>query len=227
MEDFMNLPTESDEEYLNVYDLLKEYPDEKLLCIFCGCSGSGKSHFESIIQNYNGNDVFFKLPQVTTREPRENETHSQSNYYFVDEDTYEFIYKTLIARLEMYDNFYGTIPVFEKGKINTVIAAADAIEDIFECSLSKRSNTAYTEDNNTIDNVVPILIMFDIEPDNIKKDGIREGRDKENIQQERDDLNDIFEKYKDRCYFAKKYSYEEHDNSFALPTDIFSFVKNN
>jgi len=205
-----------------MYELFKQapYENEKLeklisrsmfdpgntyfLCIIAGCSGSGKSYFEKmLVENYP--DYFNKLPQVTTRKRREKD---EKGYYFINNEIYNYMEDSLIARLGSFNgNQYGTIPVFEKDKINTVIAAHDAIEDLF----------------NLIDNgkltIAPIMILFDITDKNISSDGKRNDRDSSFLEKERKELFNVFEKYKGQCVFSKIYRYEDYGR-FAELSDI-------
>jgi len=174
------------------------------LCIIAGCSGSGKSYFEKqLVETYP--DYFHKLPQITTRDRRMKD---EKGYYFVSNDIYTHMKDSLIARLESFNgNKYGTIPVFEKNKINTVIASYDAIEDLF----------------NLIDNgnliIAPIMLLFDITDENISKDGKRNDRDSNFLEKERTELFNVFKKYRGQCVFSKIYRYEDYGR-FAELSDI-------
>jgi len=174
------------------------------LCIIAGCSGSGKTYFEKqLVETYP--QYFNKLPQITTRERRyENE----DSYYFVNHEIYKYMKDSLIARLDFFNGKqYGTIPVFENKKINTVIASYDAIEDLFELIDGKKLF------------IVPIMLLFDITEENLTKDGKRLDRDSSFLEKERKELLNVFNKYKNRCIFSKIYRYEDYGR-FAEISDI-------
>jgi len=178
--------------------------EPNILCIICGCSGSGKSYFEKkLVTEYS--EYFNKLPQITTRKPRGKD---DTGYYFVDDSIYEYMKGSLIAKLDSFNgNQYGTIPVFTKKKINTVIASYDAIEDIFKLIDEEKFY------------IIPILILFDITEGNITQDGKRNDRNLEFLEKERKELFNVFEKYRKQCIFSKIYKYEDY-NRFAEVSDI-------
>jgi len=178
--------------------------EHHVLCIIAGCSGSGKSYFEKqLVETYP--EYFNKLPQVTTRKRR---VENEKGYYFIGEDTYRYMEESLIARLGSFSGSkYGTIPVFENGKINTVIVSYDAIEDLFELIDSEKLI------------IIPIMILFDIKDENISKDGKRNDRDSSFLEKERTELLNVFEKYKGSCIFSKIYRYEDYGR-FAELSDI-------
>lgn len=204
-EGFMNPPVESDEVFFNTREILSS--NEDCLLMICGASGSGKSYFEKyLIQAHD--DVFFKLPQVTTRDPREGETNE---YYFVSKDTYDYLQPKLIGRLNNFNgNNYGTIPVFKKNKINTIIVSTDAIKDIINLKKKNKLNCKL------------LLLMFEIDYENITSEGLRSDRDESFLLEERNNLRDIFEIAKEYCEETKIYKYEDK-NRFARSTDIFEF----
>jgi guanylate kinase len=207
---FMNLPEETDEEYFNVHELLNNEKNNVIVAI-CGCSGSGKSMFEKRLL-YEGNDNFFKLPQITTRERRPHEKDGE-DYYFVNHSTYNTLKPVLTAKLNNFNgNSYGTIPVFRDDKINTVIVSAEALVDLMDMYA----------DTATI-----IVVLLDIEWENVTKDGNREneGRDKKFFEQERETLKFAYDSFKDSPnVFSKFYKYEEHNNRFPLVTDVFDLT---
>lgn len=178
--------------------------EKDFLLMICGASGSGKSWFEkSLINDYP--DYFFKLPQITTRSPREGETNE---YFFLSKYTYLYLKDRLIGRLENFNgNSYGTLPVFRKGKINTIVVSTDAIKDIMNLL-----------DVGELDVNVGLL-MLDISNDNITEDGIRADRDMSFVDKERLDLKTIYEQLNiDKI----SYSFDTYGR-FAKPEDIFVF----
>jgi len=193
------------------YDEMREkvskvvYDEEpNFLLIIAGCSGSGKSYFEKqLIEFYPY--YFNKLPQITTRERRGKD---DNGYYFVNSDIYDYMKDTLVAKLDSFNgNQYGTIPVFEKNKINTVIASYDAIEDLFELINSEKLF------------IIPMMVLFDITEENITESGKRINRDSNFLEKERTELLNVFNLYKGQCIFSKIYRYEDY-NRFANIYDI-------
>lgn len=178
--------------------------DTNYLLILCGCSGSGKSYFErELVANYP--QYFNKLPQITTRMKRNDK---DNGYYFVDGKIYNYMEDVLIARLQNFNgNKYGTLPTFDKQKINTVIASYDAIVDIFE--RIDREKLC----------IVPILVLLDIDSSNLTEDGIRTDRDSSFLEKERTELFHTYEKYKSECVFSAVYKYEDYGR-FIIATDI-------
>jgi len=178
-----------------------------ILCIIAGCSGSGKTYFEKQLVNQYP-EYFNKLPQITTRECRGKD---DNGYYFVNKNIYNYMRDVLIARLDSFNGKqYGTLPVFAKDKINTVIASYDAIDDIF--NLIEREELF----------IIPIMLLFDISEDNLTKDGKRTDRDSSFLEKERTELFNTFEKYKSRCIYSKIYKYEDYGR-FAEISDIIEF----
>jgi len=178
------------------------------LLIIAGCSGSGKSYFEKCLVEYYPK-YFSKLPQITTRSRRGK---SDNGYYFVNKEIYDYMHDSLIARLDNFgENQYGTIPVFEKGKINTVIASYDAIDDLFELINDEKLF------------IIPMMILFDITDENITKEGKRINRDKEFLEKERKELYNVFEKYKNECIYSTIYRYEDYGKFVEIP-DIITFA---
>lgn len=138
------------------------------LLVICGVSGCGKSTFE---KKLNETPYFNKLPQVTTRKKREGEIHDQSCYYFIDEVLYDKF--QLIAKTTFNGNKYGTIPVFDENSVNTVVASAEAINEL-ACNARYLSLPASL-----------YLVMLDIDTEDLPEESRREGRDDDFINNER------------------------------------------
>lgn len=90
--------------------------------ILAGPSGAGKSFIEKeLITKYP--QLFHKLPQITTRERRPNETGA--DYLFVSKEMFISLNDNIIGQTKTPNgngyNYYGTLPDFRKDKINTVI----------------------------------------------------------------------------------------------------------
>lgn len=182
-----------------------EVNGKSLVIMIAGVSGSGKSTFEkNLIDKYP--EIFNKLPQITTRLPREGETNQ--DYYFVSRETYGNLSDVLIARLFRFNNNkYGTIPVFRPNFANTVIVNAESILD-----------TQKLDSLGLID-VDLVLILFDVNLEDIPESGIREGRDMDFLNNERKNLLETFEDCKDLVSYAVKYNISEL--GYAEPEDIF------
>jgi hypothetical protein len=195
-----NLPKE---EYKKIINSITKYGmnNSDILLIICGNSGSGKSFFEKTLITEHPNK-FHKLRQVTTRERR---SADEDGYEFVSYHVYENLQNNLIAKTHFNKNYYGTIPTYDSSKINTVIASAEAIDDLFK---SKELN------------FIPILIKI-IKPYNsICPEGIRKGRNEKFIQKEINDLNKTFNKYKDKCIFTYEFECTD-ENPYIKYSDIF------
>jgi len=175
-----------------------------LLLIIAGCSGSGKTTFEEkLIATH---PIYFnKLPQITTREKRND---NDNGYYFVNKDVYDYMQDSLIARLKSFnENQYGTLPLFADNKINTVIASYDAINDLFDFINEEKLS------------VIPMILLFDIDNENISEDGRRKNRDSKFLEKERNELINVYNKYKDQCVYSAIYKYEDYGR-FAEVEDI-------
>ena len=90
--------------------------------ILAGPSGAGKSFIEKeLVTKYP--QLFHKLPQITTREMRPNET--RADYLFVSKEMFISLNCHIIGQTKTPNgqgyNYYGTLPDFRQDKINTVI----------------------------------------------------------------------------------------------------------
>lgn len=219
-----------DENFINIINVTEELKelnnDENLLLILCGVSGSGKSTFESMLIQ---NAYFNKLPQITTREPREGET--SKNYYFVNNKVYNNLKDKLIARIpivlpqeyinnesedtvstyNMFPNKYGTIPVFKNNCFNTVIASADAINDMA------------MSDSESLNGIVPHIIFFDIDFEDIPKEALRKGRDLRFINFERWSLYNIIAKNYDLFASVNYYKITKNEDNTLKYPEISTF----
>jgi guanylate kinase len=192
---------------IRVKDLLKN--NKYNLLIICGNSGSGKSYFEKNLSSEYP-DLFKKLPQTTTRKPRENEVDGK-DYHYIEKELYDKIEPLLIFRLGNFNsNKYGTLPVFNKDRINTVIASYDAIIN-------------FIMEKDSIFKDLPlniILLHMSIDYDNITSSGKRNTRDKEFINDEINANNTLSELCMKADITYLNYKYEDN-NRFARIDDIF------
>lgn len=103
------------------------------LLVLVGPSGSGKSVLEENLTKHFP-DVFWKLPQVTTRFMRPGEKQG-SPYVFVGRNYFEQIENKLVGVLgrrpgSLFKSLYGTFPDFRNDKVSTIILAEEAIHDL-------------------------------------------------------------------------------------------------
>lgn len=188
--------------------------DAPTLLVICGPSGSGKSTFEKVLLDTYP-DKFSKLPQVTTRKPRPGETNA--DYLFINENEYNKMKSKLIARICSTNDYngtkYGTLPLLNRNSINTVIAAAPAIEDIF-CNNRKTILPTLTK---------IVMVMIDIDYKNIPDFAKREGRDKEFFLNEQKNIYNAFSLYKPFASYSFYYKITKTNNGLKYPTilDIF------
>lgn len=184
--------------------------DSNIVFILCGMSGSGKTTFENELLT-EIKDVFFKLPQITTRDKRPEE---ESQYFYVKEDVYNLLKNVLIAKIDNPNSFhgtkYGTIPVFAKNKINTVIASVDAIHELFSQEIIDKCNTKY------------IMMLFEIDIKDIRKEARRKDRDDDFLKKEKEDIKKVFELYKNKCLYSFEWNFSKH-RWFAKLSDIIDF----
>lgn len=117
------------------------------LLIICGPSGSGKSVLEKslttqihTLASNRKNIIFKKLMQVTTREPRLDESFGNP-YIFLNDELFEKNKDSLIGRVgikeySIFTHKYGTIieSNLTPSVIYTAIFAEEAIEDFIENS---------------------------------------------------------------------------------------------
>jgi len=153
---------------------------DNLVLIICGPSGSGKSTLEqNLIEEYP--NIFHKLQQITTREPRKNESPGNP-YIFIQESTFNFLQDKLIGRLgcsenSLFKDKYGSIPDFKKFHISTIILAEEALLD-FKNNIKNIGN-----------DIEYFVLGLDVNYDNLSIDVKREGRDDNFIEKERSVLN--------------------------------------
>jgi energy-coupling factor transporter ATP-binding protein EcfA2 len=217
-EDFMNLPEESNKEFVKVNEFFDLKDDNAInLCIITGPSGSGKSTFEKCLTTaFANHELFFKLPQVTTRDIRENETGDE--YYFISKETYNNLDGILIGRVtadkDSFMNYYGTLPLYRKGKINTLILAPEGINDTLVLLEQYK-------------NLKVLIINLDIEWNEVDPSGFREGRNEEFFQREREGIEYVIRSCKRRYPNLVKIITHKHSDwgRFPLATDIFDFTE--
>lgn len=159
--------------------------------ILIGNSGSGKTTLaNNLVKQFP--DLFTKLPQVTTREKRNNETNF-IDYSFIDITSYKNIEDSLISKTCFNNNYYGTLPLFnyQSNKINIIVASSEAVYNLFTKDL---------DDFNLVPMLVEIIKPYEVLSDNEK----RENRNKDFINKEIDDLNKVYLDYNNYCIFRKK-----------------------
>ena len=157
---------------------------KRKLLVICGPSGSGKSHLEkNLIEEYP--DIFYKLPQVTTRKPRPGEV---GTYTFINSSTFDYLSDKLIGKLgiskdTIFKDKYGTIPDFKDDGIATIILAKEAILDLKQ---TIEKNEIFLNDNN----VELFIIGLDIDVDQLSPEvkTTREGRGEDFIEKEKEVL---------------------------------------
>lgn len=204
------------EDLLNNKGIKQLYSLMNPLLMICGVSGSGKSTLEMNLLNFDKN-LFNKLPQVTTREKRNEE----DNYYFIDKSTYKYLKKSLIAKLENFNgNSYGTIPVFKSGAFNTVVVSADAIRDILK--LIETEDEFYC---------TPYLVMLDIDDNDLPSENRRNGRNNNFLDKERLELQKVIvqniKKFRHFTYFKiKKDGSNDNKLKYVHVRDLFTFSAN-
>lgn len=103
------------------------------ILIFSGPSGCGKTFLEhKMVTDYN---LFYKLPQFTTRAIREGECQG-SPYVFINEQTFYTLKDSLIGRVGIKSNLfkakYGSMSDFRNDKINTLILSDEGLSDFLE-----------------------------------------------------------------------------------------------
>lgn len=103
----------------------------KKFLLICGVSGVGKSFVEDeLVRNNHPKISFFKLPQVTTRDKRDD----NDPYQFLSKKEYKNIESNLIAKTNFHGNLYGTLDISRikdyEGKllINTIIVNAEGFQ---------------------------------------------------------------------------------------------------
>lgn len=180
--------------------------------LIAGCSGSGKTTFERrLFKNYP--EYFFKLPQITTREKRPHEKHGL-DYYFIHEDVYNLIKDGLVAKIDnsFLDYKYGTLPVFDRNRINTIIAAKEGIINYF-----KFINEIKNIDKNL--RFKTIIVRIDIEPDDISESAKRRHRNFDFLKKEREDTLWSF----NNGDYHWKYNYIVNEKTgFIEPEKVFT-----
>jgi guanylate kinase len=101
---------------------------KRKLLVLAGPSGCGKNYMtDELIRVYP--DLFEQLPQYTTRPKR---TPDENTYYFITDEHYEIIKRTLIAKTQIGEYKYGTVPCMKKDRIGIIIANRMGIDDLKE-----------------------------------------------------------------------------------------------
>jgi len=180
--------------------------NRNIILLLCGNSGSGKSTFESKLVRKNSN-LFFKLPQCTTREKRPYE--KPYDYFFINKETYGLLKDKLIAKIQgksFNGTCYGTIPAFSKGKINTCVASYEAIDDIVKM---------YDDNDPLIKNSIIYTLLFDVDYEHLKSK--REGRDKNFIIKEQTELVKSLNNAYDKKVIRDIGYWRFEDNGFRFP----------
>lgn len=107
------------------------FPEDPIkILVLGGPSGSGKTYLENYLYTDNS-DKFCKLHQVTTRETR----GSDDPYLFVSQEMYDKLESKLIGKIKganKYNNSYGSLPLYEHDKINTIILSEEGYNDFKE-----------------------------------------------------------------------------------------------
>lgn len=150
--------------------------------LICGVSGSGKSFIEQQLVNKQINPEvnFNRLIQVTTRPMRDEEVDGQ-DYIFVSDSEYENMKDNLLAKTQFYNNKYGTLNQTKKYEdnglnINTIV-------------VNREGNDAAIRD---IKKLYPENEILTIQIKN-RQPVAREGRSKEDLIQEINDLNEVMD----------------------------------
>ena len=154
-----------------------KYPTN--LLVLCGPSGSGKSYLEdNLLNDYP--DLFYKWQQVSTRKKRAGESAGKP-YIFIEPQTFLHLKDKLVGRIgingEGYNAAYGSIPDFKEGFISTVILAEEGINDLLSCM---------REGTIKIDNY--LILGLDTDFDKLDQDAIRENRNSDFFEKERNVL---------------------------------------
>jgi guanylate kinase len=147
---------------------------KRKLLVLAGPSGCGKNYMtDALIEKYP--EVFEQLPQYTTRPKR---TPDENTYYFINDSHYDAIKWALIAKTQIGDVRYGTVPSMKTDKVGIIIANRMGIEE-----LQKYLNS----EDASIDFEVFFLGIDSNKPTE------REGRTKEYIEEERNLLSEVVE----------------------------------
>ena len=99
---------------------------KRKLLVLAGPSGCGKNYMtDELVGTFP--DLFEQLPQYTTRPKR---TPDENTYYFINEEHYEVIKSTLIAKAQIGEFKYGTVPCMKKDRIGIIIANRMGIDNL-------------------------------------------------------------------------------------------------
>lgn len=164
-----------------------------ILCIL-GASGSGKTilmdklikHYSDVYDNVSGVKTFIKIPQVTTREKRENE--DDDAYKFISEKEYDYLcsQNKLTARTTVVGKRYGAfldVPnLRNRYNIDKTIFVI-----VVNASGLKSIKNFIKEDNENKYNLRNIIVR----PHNNIPYTVRKNRNKEEISKEMIDLAEI------------------------------------
>lgn len=189
--------------------------DDSIL-IICGISGSGKSTLEAnLIREFP--HLFNKWVQFTTRAMREGEAEKPP-YIFADQKTFDKFAPLLVGRIlpktaegSAFVDFkasYGSIPVFKKGMINTVILAEEGMVDLAEAFKDGRIDT----------HANVFVIALDIKEDDIGEDARREHRDENFLVSEKAVIRaaqTIFGPSSTHVYHGRRGKYIDPEEVFA------------
>ncbi|QQM14707.1 guanylate kinase-like protein [Staphylococcus phage MarsHill] len=155
----------------------------KKFILLCGVSGTGKTVLANNLSDQKEYPHLFfkKLDQVTTRQQREDETNGV-DYVFLNKEEYDDMKGNLIAKTNFYENYYGTIdqsleyPQNGIYNVNIIIVNREgrdaSVRDIKE---------KYGEDSD----IITIQVI------NEKNQVKREGRNKEDLEKEKKDLDEV------------------------------------
>jgi guanylate kinase len=97
------------------------------VAVILGPYGAGKNFMCKEIST-KWPSIFFQMKQCTTRVPRENETLGDE-YFFLEHSTFLNIRDNLIAKTEIDNILYGTLPFFNPLSINIIIANSQGLND--------------------------------------------------------------------------------------------------
>jgi hypothetical protein len=132
-------------------------------------SGTGKTYLlETLINKYD--NLFYKVPQVTTRDKREDE--KEDTYIFLNKEEYDEIENDLIGKTVINGKYYGSLPNKNDHRIGIIILNEAGFID-FKKSIRFKSD------------YLSIGLYKPIEYIPVK----REGRDEEYLKQEQKVLN--------------------------------------
>jgi hypothetical protein len=147
---------------------------KRKLLVLAGPSGCGKNYMtDALIEKYP--EVFEQLPQYTTRPKR---TPDENTYYFISDSHYDAIKWALIAKTQIGDVRYGTVPSMKTDKVGIIIANRMGIEELQKYLDSEDASIDFE------------VFFLGIDSNNPTE---REGRTKEYIEEERQLLSEVVE----------------------------------